>query len=99
MGRKTSRGHLKARLLREGLKQCRCEVCGLSEWRGQPLSMELHHVNGDGRDNRLENLRFLCGNCHSQTPNWGGRNRNRHRGLEPVADPLSESDLAEAAAA
>jgi hypothetical protein len=46
---------------------------GLSEWRGQPLPLELHHVNGDRHDNRVENLQLVCPNCHSITPNWGGR--------------------------
>src|SRR5687767_4427879 len=50
------RGHLKRRLIGLGLKDEVCEICGLSEWRGAPLSLALHHVNGDGRDNRLENL-------------------------------------------
>jgi len=74
-GRRRNRGHLKQRLLRLGLKVARCEDCGLDSWRGRPLSLELHHVNGDGEDNRLENLRILCPNCHSQTATWGGRNR------------------------
>lgn len=83
-GRRRSRGHIKARLIKEGLKQNRCEACGITEWRGKPLNMELHHVNGDGSDNRLENLQLLCGNCHSQTDNWGGRGarlkpKSRHR--------------------
>jgi predicted transcriptional regulator len=69
----TNRGHLKRRLIKAGLKENRCEICGLTGWLGKPLSMELHHVNGDGTDNRLENLQVLCGNCHSQTDNWGGR--------------------------
>ena len=73
-GRRCSRGHLKGRLLKAGLKEERCEECGLAEWRGRPLRITLHHVNGDGYDNRLENLRFLCPNCHSQTPNFAGRN-------------------------
>ncbi len=78
VGRKeTSRTHLKNRLMGEGLKENRCEVCGITEWRGRPLGMELHHVNGDGDDNRLENLQLLCGNCHSQTDNWGGRGVRR----------------------
>ena len=72
-----SRGHVKRRLLRLGLKEYRCEVCGLSEWRGAPLSLALHHVNGDGQDNRLENLQLLCPNCHSQTENFAGRNVHR----------------------
>jgi DNA-binding CsgD family transcriptional regulator len=72
-GRPRQRGHVKSRLLKAGLKTNHCELCGLTEWRGRPLSLELHHVNGDGNDNRLENLMLLCGNCHSQTDNWGGR--------------------------
>lgn len=71
------RGHLKARLIKEGLKEDCCEICGVTEWLGRPLGMELHHVNGDGCDNRLENLMLLCGNCHSQTDNWGGRGVRR----------------------
>lgn len=77
VGRKTNRSHLKMRLLKAGLKASRCEECGLTEWRGKPLNMQLHHVNGDGMDNRLENLRLLCANCHSQTANYGGRNGHR----------------------
>lgn len=78
-GKKRSRGHIKARLIRAGLKEHRCEICGITEWNGRPLNMELHHVNGDGKDNRLENLQLLCGNCHAQTDNWGGRGTRRKR--------------------
>jgi len=73
-GKRQHRGNLKRRLLGEGLKDARCEECGISEWRGRPLSLELHHANGDGRDNRLENLQLLCPNCHSQTETFGVRN-------------------------
>lgn len=76
-GRRRARYHLKARLIKEGLKQPRCEGCGLEEWLGAPLSLELHHVNGDGLDNRLENLQLLCPNCHCQTDTWGGLNKGR----------------------
>jgi transposase-like protein len=73
------RGHIKRRLIALGLKEDRCELCGLTEWRGGPLSLALHHVNGDGDDNRLENLQLLCPNCHSQTENFAGRNRRTNR--------------------
>jgi DNA-binding CsgD family transcriptional regulator len=65
---------LKLRLLREGLKENRCERCGLAAWRDQPLTLALHHVNGRRDDNRLANLELLCPNCHSQTENFAGRN-------------------------
>jgi 5-methylcytosine-specific restriction endonuclease McrA len=74
-----NRNHLKLRLLGAGIKEDRCEHCGISDWQGAPLSLALHHVNGDGRDNRLENLQLLCPNCHSQTPNFGVKNwKQRH---------------------
>jgi hypothetical protein len=73
--RRVNRTHLKARLMAAGLKQNRCERCGIEEWLGEPLAMALHHVNGTGTDNRLENLMMLCPNCHAQTPNFSGRNR------------------------
>jgi hypothetical protein len=71
------RHNLKSRLIKAGIKANRCEECGLAEWRGRELSIALHHVNGDGRDNRLGNLKFLCPNCHSQTENFAGRGRRR----------------------
>ena len=68
------RYHLKARLIGEGLKQNRCERCGISEWQGQPITLALHHANGVRDDNRLSNLQILCPNCHSQTSTFAGRN-------------------------
>ena len=51
----------------------RCEKCGLETWQGQPIPLEIHHVNGDNTDNRLENLLLLCPNCHALTNNYRGR--------------------------
>jgi hypothetical protein len=73
----TSTGGLRRRLIAEGLKEARCECCGLNTWLGQPLPLTLDHVNGDHTDNRIENLRILCPNCHALTPTWCGRNRPR----------------------
>lgn len=71
------RGHVKIRLIRAGLLPLHCAICGIAEWLNQPLSLELDHINGMKGDHRLENLRLLCPNCHSQTPTWGGRNVKR----------------------
>jgi DNA-binding CsgD family transcriptional regulator len=73
-GTHRGRHHVKARLIREGLKIARCEGCGLVDWRGAPITLALHHVNGVRDDNRLENLQLLCPKCHSQTDTFAGRN-------------------------
>ena len=71
--------HLKLRLIAAGLLEPVCARCGIDSWRGRPLSLALHHMNGDKDDNRLVNLELLCPNCHSQTENFAGRNRRRLR--------------------
>ncbi len=73
-GRLFRTGHLRQRLIAEGHKQARCERCGGTEWNGQAIPLELDHINGRRDDNRLENLRLLCANCHAQTPTYRGRN-------------------------
>lgn len=67
---------LKQRLIKEGLKEDKCEICGqLPEWNGKELVLQLDHINGDHNDNRLENLRILCPNCHTQTETFGNKRR------------------------
>jgi len=64
-------GHLKARLIKNGMMENRCSICGLgSIWNGNKLNMVLDHINGDHRDHRRENLRLLCPNCNSQQPTF-----------------------------
>lgn len=67
--------YVKELVYRLGLKENKCEKCGLTEWQGEPLVCELHHINGDSTDNRIENLIILCPNCHSQTDNFRSKNR------------------------
>lgn len=55
----------------------KCKECGLSEWRGKPLVLELEHKNGNHSDNSRNNLECLCPNCHSLTPSWRGRNNEK----------------------
>ena len=72
---------LKARLFREGLKNRSCELCGWAESAiDGRVPLELDHINGDSKDNRLENLRILCPNCHSLQPTHRGRNIGSTKG-------------------
>lgn len=64
---------LKKRLLDEGMLKYQCSICGISEWNGKPLSLQIDHRNGKHTDNSLGNLRLLCPNCHSQTDTFAGR--------------------------
>lgn len=66
---------LKKKLIKAGLLEYKCgnENCGISDWKEKPITLELDHIDGDKYNNRLENLKLLCPNCHSQTKTWRGR--------------------------
>ena len=66
--------NLKTRLLNNEYFEYKCIICGISEWNGKSISLQLDHINGQRKDNRLENLRLLCPNCHSQTDTFCGKN-------------------------
>lgn len=70
---KANRHRVKARILAESLLPYECAICGIDSWIGSSLSLHLDHINGIRDDNRLENLRFLCPNCHSQTDSYCGK--------------------------
>ena len=74
-GSNISSFRLKNKLLKEGYKEYRCEKCENTEWYGKPIPLELHHINGDNTDNRLENLQILCPNCHAFTDTYSGKNQ------------------------
>ena len=65
---------MKARLLNNELLEYKCSICNLVEWNGKAISLQLDHINGQRKDNRIENLRLLCPNCHSQTDTFCGKN-------------------------
>lgn len=71
---------LRLKLIRDGFKQHVCEGCSLTEWKGQPIPLELDHIDGDRYNNALENLRLLCPNCHALTPTNSGKNIGKYGG-------------------
>ena len=66
---------LNLRLKKEGILEYCCQICKNDNWLGKPLSLQLDHKNGISSDHRLENLRYLCPNCHSQTDTYCGKNK------------------------
>lgn len=70
---KTNRSVLLPRILL--FEKYECKHCGIYEWRGKRIVLQIDHINGDNTDNRLENIRLLCPNCHSQTDTYAGKGK------------------------
>ena len=85
---KHQRTVLRRYIIKNNLIPYKCAICGCTEWQGKTLSLELDHINGINNDNRLENLRFLCPNCHSQTSTYGSRNQQLNSSEYDIPDDL-----------
>lgn len=85
---KHNRSCLRRYIIKNNILPYKCAICGVSEWNGKTLSLELDHINGINNDNRLENLRFLCPNCHSQTTTYGSRNQQRNESRYEITEDL-----------
>lgn len=70
---------LKAKLIRDGIKEDKCELCGISEWFGVHLPLELHHIDGNHYNNDFNNLQILCPNCHSIQEGNSGANVGKYQ--------------------
>ena len=79
-----NKGSLKKRLIKDNIKECKCEKCGRTEWEGLPIPLQLHHINGINDDNRIENLQLLCPNCHAQTDTYCGKNIYKHEKAKTI---------------
>jgi len=69
----------------------KCAHCGINEWNGKPIVLELEHKDGNSDNNRPENLECLCPNCHSQTPTYKNRNKGNGRHARRVRYSLDKS--------
>ncbi len=74
---------LRKRLLADGLKENKCEICNSSTWLDKPLKLELHHVDGNRNNNLIENIQLLCPNCHSYTDTYKGKNIRKAVDIKP----------------
>lgn len=85
-----NRNAIRRRIISENLIPYKCGICGITKWNNKTLSLELDHINGINNDNRLENLRFLCPNCHSQTTTYGARNQQKNESKYDISDELRQ---------
>jgi hypothetical protein len=76
--------YVKKRILKGNLIDYKCTECNIINWNNKSLSLELHHIDGDKTNNLIENLIFLCPNCHSQTDNFGSRNINSNKEIKNI---------------
>jgi len=74
-GKQSSTKQLKRALSEKGVEY-KCNICEITEWLGKPIAIQIHHKDGDKNNNLLNNLCYLCPNCHTQTDNWGAKKRN-----------------------
>lgn len=68
---------IRKKILEEGIKEHKCECCGLTEWMGNPIPLEVHHKDGDRNHNELSNFELLCPNCHAFTDSYRGKNSRK----------------------
>ena len=75
------------------IRDWKCEICGLNEWMGKTLPLEVHHIDGNNYNNELSNLQILCPNCHSLTDNWRSRNK---KGYDKTNPKVTDNDILKA---
>lgn len=83
--------HLKNKLISQNILKNECSICkNNGEWFGKKLSLQLDHINGINNDNRLENLRLLCPNCHSQTETFSGKRHKKYNSCKDCGEKVQK---------
>jgi hypothetical protein len=88
-----NRGNLKKRLVKEGILEYKCKCGNIGLWEGKRLSLQLEHKNGKNNDNRIENLEFLCPNCHSQSETFSGKNNRCSKRIKKIRKPIISNNF------
>lgn len=82
---------MKLKLFKDGIKAKSCEICGVSQWQGVELPLELHHKDGDHYNNELSNLMILCPNCHSIQEGNSGANAGKYTAFEKQNNSVAKN--------
>ena len=77
---------LKLKLIRDGVKEHKCEICNITEWMGQKVPLELDHIDGNHYNNVMSNLRIVCPNCHAQQDTNSGKNVKHRKNKAPLTE-------------
>ena len=86
--------HLKNKLISQNILKNECSICkNNGEWFGKKLSLQLDHINGINNDNRLENLRLLCPNCHSQTETFSGKRHKKYNFCKDCGEKVQKKSI------
>jgi len=88
----TSMTSLKNRLRNELYWEDKCHSCNLTTWLGKPIPIEIEHKNGIHNDNRIENLAFLCPNCHALTDTYKGKNVKTYKDVKKIQQKCIDCD-------
>lgn len=78
-GKNIATSKLREKLIKQNIKEKKCECCGLETWMNKPIPLELHHIDENRFNNKLDNLKILCSNCHMQTHNYSNVSNKKRK--------------------
>lgn len=79
---------LKNKLFKDGIKEKICEICKNTTWLGKEIPLQVHHIDGNTKNDDINNLQILCPNCHASTDNYCGKNKKNRKKTKFVPDDV-----------